>query len=138
VRPYEQKSNISLSGDDVILTSKASLTLVLAVHELATNAAKYGCLSVGDGQLTVSWRVTGAGRPQQLEIDWREAGGPPVIAPSRRGFGTKLIEVSLVRGLGATVDRDFAETGVCCSIAIPLTPDIGSMRADASSSGSST
>jgi two-component system CheB/CheR fusion protein len=138
VRPYEQKNNITLSGGGVILTSKASLTLALAVHELATNAAKYGCLSVDGGQLAVSWRVTGKGQPQQLEIEWREAGGPPVAPPSRRGFGTKLIEVSLVRGLGATVDRDFAETGVCCSIAMPFTTDVGSMRADASSRGASS
>lgn len=129
VRPYQQRNNVILTDDDVLLTSRASLTLALAVHELATNAAKYGCLSVAGGQLSVSWRVIDGGGLQQLEIEWREAGGPSVTPPKRRGFGTKLIEVSLVRGLGATVDRAFVETGVCCSIVIPFTADIGSIRA---------
>lgn len=138
LRPYEQQNNMVLAGDDIILTSRSSLTLALAIHELATNAAKYGSLSVVGGQLAVSWRLTGEVSPQQLEIEWCEAGGPPVTSPSHRGFGTKLIEVSLVRGLGAKVDRNFAEAGVCCSIVMPFTPDVGSMRADASSGGAST
>ncbi len=137
LRPYEQHNNLVLAGEDVILTSRSSLTLALAIHELATNAAKHGSLSVVGGQLAVSWRLTGEVSPQQLEIEWCEAGGPPVTSPSRRGFGTKLIEVSLVRGLGAKVDRSFAEAGVCCSIVMPFTPDVGSMRADASAAGAS-
>jgi two-component system CheB/CheR fusion protein len=129
LRPYEHVNNISLAGADVILTSNASLTLALAVHELATNAAKYGALSVAGGQLSVSWRILDERSPQQLVIEWRETGGPPVTPPSRRGFGTRLIEVGLVRGLGATVDRAFAETGVCCSITLPFTTDVGGVRA---------
>ena len=124
-----------LDGPGIILTSRASLTLVLAFHELTTNAAKYGSLSLAGGQLSVTWRVLADDSPQQLEIVWREAGGPPVAHPTRRGFGTKLIEVSLVRGLGARVDRTFGETGVCCRITVPLVADIGSIAPDGSSSG---
>lgn len=127
VRPYEQQNNIVLDGPDVKLTSKASLTLALAVHELATNAAKYGCLSVAAGQLRVSWSVTDYDAAQHLAIEWREMGGPAVTIPSRRGFGTKLIEVSLVRGLGAKVDRAFDPAGVRCLIDIPFTDDLGSV-----------
>lgn len=135
VRPYEQGGNIVLSGPDVKLTSKASLTLALAVHELATNAAKYGCLSVAEGQLHVSWSVTGEASAPQLSIKWLEMGGPAVKVPSRRGFGTKLIEVSLVRGLGAKVDRVFDPTGVSCSIVIPFVSDVGSVRSAHDASG---
>ena len=137
VRPYEQQNNMALSGPNVILTSKASLTLALAIHELATNAAKYGSLSIPGGKLGVSWSVAGEDPTQSLEIAWLETGGPIVAAPSRRGFGTKLIETSLVRGLGATVDRVFAETGVRCSIVVPLVPDIGSVRPDTAPSEAS-
>jgi two-component system, chemotaxis family, CheB/CheR fusion protein len=129
VYPYEHVNNITLSGADIVLTSNASLTLALAVHELATNAAKYGALSVAGGQLSVSWRILDEHTPRQLEIEWRETGGPPVSPPSRRGFGTRLIEVGLIRGLGATVDRTFAETGVCCLILLPLTTEVGGVRA---------
>ena len=136
VRHFEQKNNVTLTGPNVVLTSKASLTLALAFHELATNAAKYGSLSVPGGKLGVSWRVVGDGTPQSLELIWLETGGPPVAQPSRRGFGTKLIEVSLVRGLGATVDRAFAEPGERCAIALPLVADVGTVRPDSAPSGS--
>ena len=104
--------------------------MALAIHELSTNAAKYGSLSVPGGKLGVTWRVVGDDISQSLEIVWLETGGPSVTTPSRRGFGTKLIEVSLVRGLSATVDRAFAQTGVRCSIAVPLVSDVGSVRSD--------
>ena len=129
-KPFEQHDNVILNGPNVLLTSKASLTLALAVHELATNAAKYGSLSVPEGKLGVSWQVVGDNSPQSLEISWLETGGPSVAQPSRRGFGTKLIEVSLVRGLKATVDRTFDETGVRCIISIPLVADVGTIRAE--------
>ena len=137
VRPYEQDNNVTLAGPNVILTSKASLTLALAIHELATNAAKYGSLSIPGGKLGVTWSVGGKAATQSLEIVWLESGGPVVAIPSRRGFGTKLIETSLVRGLGAAVDRAFAETGVRCSIAVPLVADVGSVRPETAPSEAS-
>jgi two-component system CheB/CheR fusion protein len=125
VRPYQQGSNIVLSGPEVELTTKSSLTLALAIHELTTNAAKYGCLSVAEGCLSVTWSVMEGEIAPQLMIEWVELGGPAVTEPSRRGFGTKLIELSLVRGLDAKVDRAFDPAGVRCSMAIPLSADLG-------------
>jgi len=117
----------------VILSSRANLSLALAIHELATNSAKYGALSTEEGHLNVTWRVTEANGKSELEIMWLETDGPPVAPPSRRGFGTKLIELSLVRALKAKVNREFPETGVRCQISVPFTEDIGRVRsADAS------
>jgi two-component system CheB/CheR fusion protein len=128
LQPYNDGREINIEGPDVVLTSRSSLSLALVIHELATNAAKYGGLSVEGGRLDVIWEVTGGADAATLEIDWRESGGPSVARPSRRGFGTKLIEISLVRGLGATVDRYFDEAGHRCRMAIPLKADVGSVR----------
>ena len=128
LQPYNHRDNVSISGDDVVLSSRANLSMALALHELATNAAKYGALSTTEGRLDVSWRVVGASEQPELEIVWLETAGPPVAIPSRRGFGTKLIELSLVRGLKAKVNREFLPTGVRCQIAVPLTDSIGRVR----------
>lgn len=122
--PYDQ-GNISISGDHVALTSKSGLVFALAIHELATNAAKYGALSVPGGRLSVDWRTTEDTGSLMLEFDWIETGGPPVREPARRGFGTRLIEQSLERGLSAKVERTFPEAGVRCSIRAPLSLDVG-------------
>ncbi len=127
IRPFERRGMITVEGPNVILTPKSSLILALAVHELATNAAKYGSLSTGNGRLDVSWSVECQGRNNDLELVWTEADGPPVEPPRHRGFGTKLIEVSLVRGLGAKVEREFEAGGVSCRITIPLVDDVGSI-----------
>jgi two-component system CheB/CheR fusion protein len=126
--PYRQRENVVFSGADVVLSSRANLNLALAIHELATNSAKYGSLSAEEGHLDVTWRVTGTTGASELEIIWLETAGPPVVPPSRRGFGTKLIELSLVRGLEAKVNREFLEAGVRCQISVPFTQDIGRVR----------
>ena len=154
VKPFLQNNNIRIEGPDVVLTSNASLIVALAVHELTTNAAKFGALSVHGGHLDIDWTVTpgnnspivGSGdsgpivapgdsgpivapgdRGPTLQIVWREHGGPPVAAPEHRGFGTKLIEFSLVRVLRATVDRRFDVSGVVCTITLALGADVGSL-----------
>lgn len=137
LRPYGKHTNVTMSGDDIVLTSRASLSMALAFHELATNSVKYGALSTKEGRLDVTWRVTGTPTVPQLKILWLETDGPPVVPPTRRGYGTKLIEISLVRGLGAKVNREFLESGVRCEISMPLTGDIGRIRsADASEKSS--
>ncbi len=126
--PFRTDSNVLISSDlskEVWLSSDASLTLGLALHELATNAAKYGALSAPGGQLEVIWRVTTMEQQTQVEIRWIERGGPPAAVPSRRGFGTVLIERSLVHRLAAVVQRDFLETGMHCLIRFALTADLG-------------
>lgn len=124
--PYDQATDaVRITGGDIALTPKAGLALSMAIHELTTNAAKYGALSTEAGRLTVTWKVTGATGGQTLTLNWTEAGGPRVEPPARRGFGTTLIERALAHGLDATVNREFLPSGVCCAIAIPLTEDIG-------------
>ena len=129
--PYNLRGagNISMVGDDVALTPRAGMALALAVHELASNAAKYGALSTPSGRLAVSWTTTGGAGSRTLAFMWAETGGPAVRPPSRRGFGTTLIERALSSDLDAEVSREFLVSGLRCAIRIPLTEEAGSLRA---------
>lgn len=108
---------IGLSGPPVHLDAKATIALGLAVHELATNAAKYGALSVPGGRVSVAWDVDAG---SMLTLDWTESGGPPVHPPRRRGFGSRLIERGLAYDLRGTVRLTFAPAGVLCRMRFPL------------------
>lgn len=108
---------ISLSGPQVQLAPNDAMSLGLAVHELATNAAKYGALSTDRGRVTVSWHLM---TPTLAELHWREADGPPVDAPSRRGFGHELIEKIVAHELGNAVDLRFEPGGVECRLRVPV------------------
>ena len=88
----------------------------MAVHELGTNAVKYGALSNGSGRVEVVWSVLGRASGHRLVLGWRESDGPPVKAPERRGFGSRLIERSLAGDLGGEARLDFAPTGHVCTI----------------------
>jgi two-component sensor histidine kinase len=112
---------IVLRGEDVVLKPRAVLTLAMAVHELTTNAAKYGALSVPGGRIEVQWGpVHGADGGSQLHIDWIESGGPAVAAPAQRGFGSKLIEGSVAAELGGQATLIFEPKGLRCEISIPM------------------
>lgn len=112
---------IRWSGPSLLLEAQAALHLALVLHELGTNARKYGALSTPSGMVEVRWEVhTNGGR--RLTLDWRESGGPKVAAPSSRGFGSILIEQSL-HAHGGEVLITYAETGLTCSINLPL-PDL--------------
>ena len=100
------------------LRPKAALWLGMALHELATNAAKYGSLSVPSGAVSVSWTAVDEGR--NLRIAWQESDGPPVVRPSRRGFGSRLVQQGLAHELGAEVEMDFAPAGLVCTISVPF------------------
>ena len=114
-----------LDGPDVDLPPRHVLSLGMTLHELVTNAAKHGALSVAGGEVHVAWAVTAdEGRGRRLRLDWREAGGPPASPPARRGFGTRLIAVSVERELDGTVALDFASSGLHATVDVPLT-DIG-------------
>jgi PAS domain S-box-containing protein len=117
--PYRGPSErIKLNGHTVALDAKTALAFGLIVHELATNAAKYGSLSAQDGRVEVAWHEwgqIGAG----VELVWRELDGPPVARPAKRGFGSRLIERS-AKDLNGTVELDFAETGLTCRLAFSL------------------
>jgi two-component sensor histidine kinase len=112
---------VVLRGEDVILRPRAVLTLAMAVHELTTNAAKYGALSVPGGRIEVRWApFEGADGRQHLRIDWIEQGGPPAADPQQRGFGSRLIEGSIAAELGGKARLAFAPEGLRCEIAFPL------------------
>jgi two-component sensor histidine kinase len=108
---------IKLHGPTALLTAQSTLALSLVLHELGTNARKYGALATPTGRLDVHWRI-GAPEPV-LHIEWAETGGPPVVEPKKRGFGTTLIEKSL-RGVGGSAELRFHAGGLSCAICIPL------------------
>jgi two-component sensor histidine kinase len=108
-----------LNGPDVELFPSAALTLALTFHELVTNAAKYGALSQSGGRLHVTWRLGQNEASDTLSLSWREEGGPPVREPSRRGFGSRLIEQSMA-ALGGSARIDYAADGLRCEIRMPL------------------
>ena len=87
----------------------------MALHELGTNAVKYGALSTQEGRIEIHWTLS----DDRLHLDWREYDGPPVSTPERRGFGIKMIERALASDLGARVSVEFASDGVHCSIDAP-------------------
>ncbi len=124
--PYDRgRGNVRFAGEDFGLTPKAGLALAMAVHELASNAAKYGALSVETGRVTATWTITRGEDGPLLTLSWAESEGPAVQPPTRRGFGTTLIERALQHAFDATVTREFPTEGVRCVIAIPLTDDVG-------------
>ena len=105
-----------LSGPDLDLSAKQSLSLALAIYELATNAAKYGALSNALGHVEVSWSVNHPNETETFRFDWLEVGGPPVMKPERQGFGLRLIERTLACDFAGVVRIDFAPAGVHCSV----------------------
>ena len=110
-----------ITGEDVRLSPKMALGLAMVAHELATNAAKYGALSVPGGRVDVDWIFFDhAQKGRSLRIHWIESGGPPVAVPTRRGFGTRLINDGTAFELRGSAIIDYAPTGVVCVIEIPL------------------
>jgi light-regulated signal transduction histidine kinase (bacteriophytochrome) len=105
-----------IAGPDLVLTSKSALALSLAIHELATNAAKYGALSAPGGRVSIHWALTENGG---LALSWTESGGPPVSAPIRRGFGSTLIERALAMETDGTATLSYLPGGVVCEVALP-------------------
>lgn len=122
VAPYQpSEDRVELIGPEVLLRPKTALPLTLAMHELATNAVKHGAWSNDRGAVTVEWsrHDTGEGA-ERLHIEWRETGGPPVVPPLRRGFGSRLIERGLAGELDGKVELIFAEAGLRCTVDAPL------------------
>ena len=111
---------VQIQGPSVTLNPRAALSLTMALTELATNAAKYGALSSEAGTLSLTWQVREAEGQTMLDLVWQESGGPPVQAPKRRGFGTRLMERCIERDLSGELDLVFDSTGLCCRTAIPL------------------
>jgi two-component sensor histidine kinase len=118
----DRRDRIVIDGPLVSLKPKVTLSLGMIIHELATNAAKYGSLSVANGSLEMIWSIEGRGGGQSyLVIDWTEQGGPPVKKSDHRGLGLTLIEREIA-GLDGKVRNEFEPSGLNVNLRIPLPP----------------
>ncbi|MBZ9647093.1 sensor histidine kinase [Sphingobium sp. 3R8] len=134
--PYRQQgvSRIEAHGPDVILTGAAGTTLALCLHELTTNAIKYGALSRPEGRVTFRWQILADLRPD-LSMEWQEEGGPRVVAPSRVGYGTRYLRSALTGLFGGKPDIDFAAGGLRCTAQGPFSRLAGNPEAEEDVSG---
>jgi two-component sensor histidine kinase len=121
LRPFAQAGRIQLHGRSVPVPARAAVALAMVVHELATNAAKHGALSDERGRVEITWGVQ-EGEPSSLWMRWVESGGPPVQPPSSKGFGTTLLERSLVYDLDGTLELEFPPEGARAWFTLPLEP----------------
>ena len=110
-------NRVVLRGPNILLPPKEAVSLAMALHELCTNAMKYGALSNDTGQIRLEWGRTDG---SQLRLDWRETGGPPVSPPSRRGFGSMLLQRTLAEDLEGEVIMKFDSPGLACFISAPI------------------
>lgn len=109
-----------LDGSDITVPARLASALAMTLHELCTNAVKYGSLSVPTGKVEVHWRVESDGARHFLSLSWREAGGPAVQTPAYKGYGSKLIQRATATEAGATVAHRFDPDGVSCDMRLPL------------------
>jgi two-component sensor histidine kinase len=116
----EESNRIVLNGLPVELPPELAVPVGMVVHELATNAAKYGSLSVPQGQLEVVWTVHADGNRRELDLIWTEEQGPQVSKPSRTGFGSNLIDRILRKQCGAEFSFDYAPSGLVFRLGLPL------------------
>jgi len=128
ILPYSERGDkrVSVDGPPLFLETNTAQSIAVAIHELTTNAAKYGALSVPQGRVEIAWSHA-AGEP--LLLRWRETGGPPVEPPTRKGFGTRVMEAMVQTQLGGTIRFDWRREGLVCEIetdsAIAPTPPRG-------------
>src|SRR5262249_13862943 len=129
--PYTT-DNTEISGPSITLKPEAAQATAMVLHELATNAAKYGALSSPSGRVSVRWYWLTNGVPhRRLAIEWQEIGGPPVSTPKASGYGTSIIRELIPYELGGTVDLTFAPSGVRCRLEVPaqcVSSDRGAVR----------
>jgi two-component sensor histidine kinase len=117
----EEGSSFRLEGQTVMLDPRQVLALGLTFHELATNAMKHGSVGEPGGFLEVSWQVEGEGAERRLVVDWREKGRGANGPPAKSGFGSALVEATVVQELGGKVERQFQPDGLRCKITVPWT-----------------
>jgi PAS domain S-box-containing protein len=118
IAPYRGADNVRITGPDVVLNPKCAISLGLAIHELTTNAAKYGALSSTTGLVEICWQLSSSA--DEIRLNWAESGGPPVSPPKRTGFGRLLLERVLVSDLRGAVKLEFGREGLTCSIVLPV------------------
>jgi len=121
VKPHAGGENrFQIEGPSVRLSPSAALAFSMALHELCTNAAKYGALTSEEGRVVITWQVVGVKDNRCLILNWEESGGPTVVVPKRKSFGSRLIERALAAELNGEVHVDFKRSGVACTIKAPL------------------
>lgn len=120
----DEDGRVVIGGPEVRLSPTAAVTMTLAFNELATNAARFGALSRAGGRVAVEWSVDRGPDGGALALSWRESAGPEVASPTRRGFGSRLIERGAARELGGHVRLDFEPGGVACVFRLPLSQKI--------------
>ena len=122
--PYEQNQRVSFEGPDFDLEAEVATTIGMVIHELTTNAAKYGALTVSSGEIEIRWTADSKddGAEATIALVWRESGGPPVDQPASKGFGSTLIERLIVRQFGGTAKFQFATGGLLfqATFAVPV------------------
>jgi PAS domain S-box-containing protein len=119
-KPHGEAERFTIEGPEVHLGPETATAMALGLHELATNAAKYGALSTPEGRVSLTWALDGEGAARRLRLTWREGGGPEVATPAQRGFGSRLIERGLAHALKAEVRLAYHVTGVVFTLAAPL------------------
>jgi two-component sensor histidine kinase/PAS domain-containing protein len=120
------QSRFQLTGDTIAVASRPALSLSLILHELSTNAVKYGALSNGEGRVAVQWRREPGPDGERFVLQWQESGGPLVIAPTIKGSGSRLIRAGLAGTIDSSVTLEFAPAGVRCTV----TADLASLQAE--------
>jgi PAS domain S-box-containing protein len=112
--------SMTVEGPAIRLAPKTAVTFAMAMHELCTNALKYGALSAPDGRIEVRWTIDEDAQGKRLRLKWEEKQGPPVQPPARRGFGSRMIERALASELGGEIKLEFRPEGLVCSIDAPV------------------
>ena len=115
---HAEENRFDISGPEIMLGPRATLSISLVLHELATNALKHGSLSVPEGRVSLTWRIEDGAEEPEMVLDWRESGGPVVAEPTRRSFGTRLIRAGLVGSGG--VEKSYPPTGFVATFRAPM------------------
>lgn len=130
LEPFNSRGAFTLCGPECTLPEESCVPLVLALHELATNAVKYGALSTDTGAVELNWDITGRDEDAELTLRWKERGGPPVAAPVKRGLGSKLLRPQFgLKDVRLAFDRE----GVCCCLQLTGARALPSEQQDSSS-----
>lgn len=120
VAPFAAADSVLLSGPDLSVPPRVATALAMTLHELATNAAKYGALSAAQGKVAIKWQANGEEAAANATLVWRESGGPPVAAPSGKGFGSRMIAMLLAAEPGGAATVEYLPEGLRCTLVVPV------------------
>ncbi|MBL8745221.1 MAG: PAS domain S-box protein, partial [Phycisphaerae bacterium] len=132
------RPQLAVSGPPITLSASQGSILSLTLHELMTNAVKYGALSTPDGAVDLAWTIENSGGVPQLHLSWTERNGPPVVPPAKSGFGTTFIETGISYELGGNARMDYHVSGLRCQIVIPLSSKPRSAAARTATTGATS